>query len=44
MRLSYKYLWKVYIGKLYGRYGDIIKQYEVLLSLMLREILGHDDM
>ena len=28
--------------KFYGRYGDLIKHYEVSLSLMLNDILGHD--
>ena len=28
--------------KFYGRYGDLIKHYEVSLSQMLHDILGHD--
>ena len=30
------------LGKFYGRYGDIIRQFEVSFSQMLHEILGHD--
>ena len=30
------------LGKFYGRYGDLIKHYEVHLSQMLHDILGHD--
>ena len=30
------------LRKFYGRYGDLIKQYEVSLSQMLHDILGHD--
>ena len=30
------------IMKFYGRYGDLIKHYEVSLSQMLHDILGHD--
>ena len=29
------------LGKFYGRYGDLIKHYEVPLSQMLHDILGH---
>ena len=28
--------------KFYGRYGDLIKHYEVSLSKMLPDIVGHD--
>ena len=49
-RLSSKLLGQGYVmeclksslGKLYGRYGDLIKHYEVSLSQMLHDILGHD--
>ena len=30
------------LRKFYGRYGDLIKHYEVSLSQMLYGILGHD--
>ena len=30
------------LRKFYGRYGDLIKDYEVSLSEMLHDILGHD--
>ena len=30
------------LRKFYGRYGDLIKYYEVSLSQMLHDILGHD--
>ena len=30
------------LGKFYGRYEDLIKHYEVSLSQMLHDILGHD--
>ena len=30
------------LRKLYGRYGDLVKHYEVSLSQMLHDILGHD--
>ena len=30
------------LRKFYGRYGDLIKHYEVPLSQMLNDILGHD--
>ena len=30
------------LRKFYGRYGDLIKHYEVSLSKMLHDILGHD--
>ena len=30
------------IRKFYGRYGELIKHYEVSLSQMLHDILGHD--
>ena len=30
------------LRKLYGRYGDLIKNYEVSLSQILHDILGHD--
>ena len=50
VRLSLKLLEQVYVmerlksslGKFYGRYGDLIKYYEVSLSQMLHDILGHD--
>ena len=49
-RLSSKLLGQGYVmerlksslRKFYGRYGDLIKQYEVSLSQMLHDILGHD--
>ena len=49
-RLSSKLLRQGYVmerlksslRKLYGRYGDLIKHYEVSLSQMLHDILGHD--
>ena len=49
-RLSSKLLGQGYVmerlksslRKFYGRYGDLIKHYEVSLSQMLHEILGHD--
>ena len=49
-RLSSKLLGQGYVmerlksslGKFYGRYGDLIKNYEVSLSQMLHDILGHD--
>ena len=49
-RLSYKLLRQGYVmerlksslRKFYGRYGDLIKHYEVSLSQMLHDILGHD--
>ena len=48
-RLSSKLLGQGYVSerlksslrKLYGRYGDLIKHYEVPLSQMLHDILGH---
>ena len=48
-RLSSKLLGQGYVsermksslGKFYGRYGDLIKHYEVPLSQMLHDILGH---
>ena len=48
-RLSSEILWqghvgerlKSYLRKFYGRYEDIIKQYEVSLSQKLHDILGH---
>ena len=48
-RLSSKLLWqgcvrerlKSSLRKFYGRYGDFIKHYEVPLSQMLHDILGH---
>ena len=48
-RLSSKLLWQGYVRerlksslrKFYGRYGDLIKHYEVPLSQMLHDILGH---
>ena len=48
-RLSSKLLGQGYVRerlksslrKFYGRYGDIIKHYEVPLSQMLHDILGH---
>ena len=30
------------LRKFYGRYGNLIKHYEVSLSQMLHDILGHD--
>ena len=30
------------LRKFYGRYGDLIKHYEVSISQMLHDILGHD--
>ena len=33
---------KTSLRKFYGRYGDLIKHYEVSLSKMLHDILGHD--
>ena len=47
---SIKLLGQVYVmerlksslRKFYGRYGDLIKDYEVSLSQMLHDILGHD--
>ena len=50
VQLSSKRLWHGYVmerlksslGKFYGRYGDFIKHYEVALSQMLHDILGHD--
>ena len=49
-RLSSKLLGQGYVMerlksslmKFYGRYGDLIKNYEVSLSQMLHDILGHD--
>ena len=49
MRLSNKLLGQGYVKerlrsslrKFYGRYGDLIKQYEVPLSRMLHDILDH---
>ena len=49
-QLSSKLLGKEYVMKrlksslrqFYGRYGDLIKHYEVSLSQMLHDILGHD--
>ena len=50
VRLSNKLLWQGYLKerlrsslrKFYGRYGDLIKQYEVPLSRMLHDILDDD--
>ena len=50
-RLSSKLLGQGYImeslksslRKFYGRYGDLIKHYEVSLSQKLHDILGHDN-
>ena len=50
MRLSNKFLMQGYVKKrlrssvrqFYGRYGDLIKQYEVPLSRMLHDILDDD--
>ena len=50
VRLSSKLLGQPYVmerlksslRKFYGRYGDLIKHYEVSLSQMLHDILGHD--
>ena len=33
---------KLSLRKIYGRYGDLIKHYEVSLYQMLHDILGHD--
>ena len=49
-RLSSKLLRQGYVmerlksslRKFYGRYGDLIKHYDVSLSQMLNDILGHD--
>ena len=49
-RLSSKLLGQGYVmerlkssfRKFYGRYGDLIKYYEISLSQMLHDILGHD--
>ena len=49
-RLSSKLFWQEYVmerlksslRKFYGRYGDLIKHYELSLSQMLHDILGHD--
>ena len=49
-RLPFKLLRQGYVmerlksslRKFYGRYGDLIKHYEVSLSQMLHDILGHD--
>ena len=49
-RLSFKLLGQGYVmerlksslRKFYGRYGDLFKHYEVPLSQMLHDILGHD--
>ena len=49
-RLSSKLLRQGYVmerlksslRKFYGRYGDLIKHYEVILSQMLHGIMGHD--
>ena len=49
-RLSFKLLGQGYVlerlksslRKFYGRYGDLIKHYEVSHSKMLHDILGHD--
>ena len=35
-------IWTCSLRKFYGRYGDLIKHYEVSLSQMLHDILGHD--
>ena len=45
--LLYTHVWwviylKSSLRKFYGRYGDLIKHYEVSLSQMLHDILGHD--
>ena len=50
VRLSSKLLRQGYVverlksslRKFYGRYGDLIKHYEVSLSKMLHDFLGHD--
>ena len=34
--------WKSSLMKFYGRYGDPIKHYEIFLTHMLHNILGHD--
>ena len=33
---------KLSLIKFYGQYGDLIRQYEVFLSQMIHDILGHD--
>ena len=51
VRLSSKLLGQGYVRerfksslrKFYGRYGDLFKHYEVSLSRMLHDILGHED-
>ena len=51
VRLSSKLLGQGYVmerlksslRKIYGRYGDLIKHYEVPLPQMLHDILGHDN-
>ena len=51
VRLSFKLLGQWYVmerlkssfRKFYGRYGDLIKHYEVSLSQMLHDILGYDN-
>ena len=45
VQLLYTYVMerlKSSLRKFYGRYGDLIKHYEVSLSQMLHDILGHD--
>ena len=52
VRLSSKLIGQIYVierskpslRKFYGRYGNLIKHYEVSLSQMLHYILGHDHM
>ena len=40
---SYQYVYlKIISSTFYGRYGDLIKQYEVPISRMLDYILEHD--
>ena len=36
------FIYALRTGKFYGRYGDLVKHYEVSLSQMLDGILGHD--
>ena len=40
--LTQGYVRKSSLRKFYGRYGDLIKHYEVSLSQMLHDIVGHD--
>ena len=42
IKLEFMARLKSSLRKFYGRYGDLIKHYEVSLSQMLHDILGHD--